>query len=821
MNNQITQYQNRLFYKLFATLPSIKKVKDFNMGSNFDFEVNSFYHIRNKDFWFAKSENEDKYLFLFGILDKPLINICGNDTCLIIDFDKNIQFNSDCLGLFSIKNFHINILINFKLLKEKYPYIDTNFEISNFKSHDNSLDLEVINLGSLDDDFIDNLEKLIKECNIAKSKEGDEITSSKESTSQKIKRSHDNCEICSKDKSAYKIDSNLNNLKKVKPDLCGVCLEKIVVSEFCTKLTPLLKGNMVKDLNIAKEKFGNDHVFEIGLKLLEKYKIIQYIGVKKLFFTIDADSYLIRKYIKYSDKNNLLIDNIVKNNDSKSKNKSAIEETTVGVDSQDNDLKEQIDADNQSKSPKLIKTDSFGNKNSINQMNIILEDLSSGKSEDEAISHANVSKSTYAYWINRGKQDFGEIYVQFYNYVNEFKSLSSSEKLKKENILVNKGFYEPILEEYKFSLDSMNKSGIAWVSKNGIKWYYSRNINGKTIKLGAHTLPELYGKVKDQNLIWGISDYDKAKEFIDFPDDFEIPVMEIEEVSTSIDSGIYAPLGEEYESSFSSMNKSGIAWVNKIGNKFYYAKSVSGRSIRISADNVYELYNKVEHANQIWGIRDYGRAGKFIDFPDDFKIPTKQENEEKNDVVSNNKINESIYAPLSRDQLSKFNPNPNNKSGIAWVSKVGKNWSYKRQRNGKIIQITDPSIIKLHEKVISNNQVWGILDLEKARKVIESESIVEQDFEYINKTKSSIGKVSVTYIETSRNKFEILIKGIVKNKDLIDILIRFDLFKENIKRIITNSHNNESDIFIELELNKYSLPSFEEKIEEFGWKINK
>lgn len=50
MNNQITQYQNRLFYKLFATLPSIKKVKDFNMGSNFDFEVNSFYHIRNKDF---------------------------------------------------------------------------------------------------------------------------------------------------------------------------------------------------------------------------------------------------------------------------------------------------------------------------------------------------------------------------------------------------------------------------------------------------------------------------------------------------------------------------------------------------------------------------------------------------------------------------------------------------------------------------------------------------------------------------------------------------------------------------------------------------
>ena len=834
-NQQIKQYQNRLFYKLFATLPGVKKANEFNKESNFDFEVNNFYFFKNKDFWFTRSEKEDKYLFLFGVRDKPLKNISGNDVCLIIDFDKNIQFNNDCLGLFSIKNSQIHILINFELLKEKYPYFNTNLKITNIKSFDDSLDLQVIDLGNLDDDvFIDNLEKLINECSIRKSSK--EV---KEPASQKIKNDSDMCELCSKKKSDYKIDSNLNNLKNLKPELCGRCIEKIVVSEFYTKITPLLKGNMVKDITIAKEKFGNDRVFEIGLKLLEKYKVIQYIGVKKLFFTLETDSYLIKKYIKYSDKDNLLIDNIIKDNKSKPK-KEATGETGSNVDSKGSVPKEQMDTDEKPQIPRLIKTDVFGNRITINQMNIVLEDLANGKSEGEAIAHANVSKSTYDYWINRGKQDFGELYVQFYNYVNEFKSEEQEPDVNQnpeenKNIGTGNGMYEPILDEYKMSLDSVDKTGIAWVNKNGIKWYYSRNINGKTVRLSAHTIPELYEKVVDKNLIWGIRDYDKAKEFIDFPDDFEIPVNGAEEgldkvdlgiyaplaeeyensfsstnksgiawvnhignrwiysriingnnmrfvgenvyelytkvkesnqiwgirdydkakefidfpddfeiplkpsvgdsdndIDVEIDPGIYAPLAKEYEKSFSSMNKSGIAWVTAIGNKWYYAKSVNGKNVRISGENIYKLYEKVKKSNQIWGIRDYDKAKELIDIPDDFEILIKQETEE-DEIVSDNGVDESIYAPLSRDKLSKFNPNPSNKSGIAWVSKIGNNWIYKRQRNGKTVMITDPSIVKLHEKVIKNNQIWGIIDIEKARKVIESDSFEELDSEIPNK----------------------------------------------------------------------------------------
>lgn len=655
MYNQIKECQLRLFNKLFATLPNIKKTNGFNSKSDFDFKINHFFYFKNKDFWFANDEKEDKYYFLFGLKDKPISNISEDDVCLIIDFDKNIKFNGSCLGLFGLKNSEIHILINNELLNERYPNINTSdLNICNFNSFHNSVSLEIIDLGDLNLDFIDNIEKLIK-------------------------------------------------ASSIRPQI-----------------------------------------------------------------------------------------------------------------------------------PRVTKTDSLGNKVIINQMNIIIEDLVNGKTEDEAIRHAMVSKSTYKYWINRGNQEFGEIYVQFYKYINEIKSgkyeLDNVEEvndnsIRKERSLMELGIYEPLLEEYEDLLSSKDQTGIAWVEKIGDRWIYSRNINGKTIILNANTIYDLYEKVMDNDLIWGIRDYDRAKKFIDFPVDFEIPlkpqvVEDDADINIEADSGIYAPLPIEYESSFNSVNQTGIAWVNQVGSKFYYSKVIGGKNIRLSGKNVYELYEKVKSANQIWGVRDYSKASKHINIPKHFEIPKKQENEN----ILDSEINESIYTPLSKDNLSKFNPNPNNKSGIAWVNKIGNKWFYQRQRNGKTVRISDSNIIGLHEKVINNNQIWGIIDIDKARKAIETNSIDDKQFSKLQKTDTSIktnSKVTVSYIEKSRNEFEILIKGLIKNKDLMVVLIRLDLFKENIKRIISTSINDELDIFIELKINKKALPTFEEQIRDLGWKINK
>lgn len=807
MNDQINQYQQRLFYKLFATLPSVRKADGFSNDLNFDCVIDSFYYFKNKDFWFTRDKQKDKFLYLFGLKNKPVKDISGKDACLILDFDKNIQFNENSLGLFSIKSSEIHILINYNILKERYPYINTsNFKITNFKSFDSSIDLEVIDLGNLDS-FIGNIEKLINAAYMIKSQN--------DNNPEKIKEYSDACKICSKKKSNFKLDSNLNNLKKSKPELCGKCIEKIVASEFYTKLTPLLKGNNSDEIKFAKEKFGNDQQFEIGLKLLEKYKIIQYIGIKKLFYTLDKNSYLVKKYIKYSDKNNLLIDNIKLDKFDKSP------EETGDDNFQENKIKKQM---------KIVKTDSFGNKNTIDQMNRILEDLSKGKSEEETIKNANISKNTYNYWINRGKQEFGEIYVQFYQYVNEIKSeLDEPMAIDKDDkpndnkeSIVDNGIYEPLIAEYEELFNSMNQTGIAWVNQNGSAWVYSRNINGKIVDLTANTITELYKKVINNNLIWGIRDYELAKKFIDFPDDFEIPskpqVRKHDvDVEIELDSGIYSPLPEEYEQSFTSMNNSGIAWVNQIGSKLYYVKSVNGRNIRLSGDNIYDLYEKVKKANQIWGIRDYSRANQYIKIPKDFEIPKKQ----KKEIIQDTEIDESIYDPLPLDQLSKFNPNPNNKTGIAWVNKVGNTWHYQRQKNGKSVRISDSDIVKLHKKVIDNGQIWGIIDIDKAHKVIKTNSIDdEKPSKPVKQVKTS--KVTVNYIGKSINKIEIFIKGIIKNKDLVDILVRLDLFKGNINRIITTSPNKEEyEIFIELEINKKLIDLFEEKIKDLGWKINK
>ena len=985
MNEKINQCQQRLFNKLFVTLPGVRNAKNFNKGSKLDLKITNFYCFKNKDFWFTKSENDNAYLFLFGIKDKPLKDIRAKDTCLILDFDKNIQFNKRCLGLFGIENSQIQILINYELLKERYPNIDVDgFKISYFKAIDDSSELKVINLGYLNEDFIVNLDKLINAASNRKSQN--------KSTSQKIKKDNTFCEICSKEKNNFKIDSKLNNLKSIRPELCGRCIEKIVVSEFYTKVTPLLKSNLIEELDIAKEKFGNDYMFDIGLKLLEKYGVIQFIGVKKLFFTIDTSSYLVKKYLKYSDKNNLLMDNIRINN-SKSKNKPSkdrsIKEKINKDNSQVNTTKKQMEIvinairdgksredaaklaniplykivhwynegrqgtkpeninffnelrelENNKKSnglkrnlnelnrnnsennkikleiPSLIKFDSFGNKNTITQMNNILKDLANGKSEAEAIKDANVSEETYKYWINRGKQDFGKLYVQFYNYVNQLKSddPQSIENLDEDEVLVDNGIYEPLLEEYEDSFTFNNNSGIAWVNKTGSKWYYSRKFNGKIIKLSAYTIPELYNQVINQDLIWGIIDYDKAKNFIDIPEDFEIPKKETDvglskfdqeiyaplpaeylnsfsstnksgiawvsrigkkwiytkringktvkfddddiyglfvkvknanqiwgirdydkaklfidipddfevplnpqvdepAVNVDVDSGIYAPLPEEYENSFSSMNKSGIAWTNQIGKKWIYTKRINGKTVKFDDDDIYGLYVKVKNANQIWGIRDYDKAKLVIDIPDDFKIPLKPQVEEP---APSNSFD--ILDPLPEKYLSSFNPSQKNRTGIAWVNKIGNRWVYQRKVNGVKINFDDKDICNLHKIVIKNNQIWGILDFDKAMPIIESNKLESE----VSKPQISTNyNVIVNYIEKPMGEVDIIIKGVIKSKDLIFILNKFELFKEDIKRIITTSLNNEVDMFIELEIKKSLKNKFEEEIRDLGWKIN-
>ena len=163
MNEKITKFQSRLFAKLFSTNPTVIRFSKSTNKLNLDKPITHFYSMKNEPFWYAKGEKGNKIVYIFSIKNKPLKDITQDDATLILDFDKDNQFNNTALGLFNIKNFKIHVLINYNILKKRYPYFKTDsFKIKRLKSLQNDTEFKVIDLGALNEEFIENLEKLIK-----------------------------------------------------------------------------------------------------------------------------------------------------------------------------------------------------------------------------------------------------------------------------------------------------------------------------------------------------------------------------------------------------------------------------------------------------------------------------------------------------------------------------------------------------------------------------------------------------------------------------------------------------------------------------------
>ena len=80
MINQINRYQQKLFNKLFVTLPGVWKLNDVENNLNLNIEIKHFYASKTKNFWFTKGETNDKYIYMFGIKDKSLKSIRIGDT---------------------------------------------------------------------------------------------------------------------------------------------------------------------------------------------------------------------------------------------------------------------------------------------------------------------------------------------------------------------------------------------------------------------------------------------------------------------------------------------------------------------------------------------------------------------------------------------------------------------------------------------------------------------------------------------------------------------------------------------------------------------
>ncbi|WP_305557530.1 hypothetical protein [Methanobrevibacter sp. V74] len=299
------------------------------------------------------------------------------------------------------------------------------------------------------------------------------------------------------------------------------------------------------------------------------------------------------------------------------------------------------------------------------------------------------------------------------------KTLGKKPKIPKK--VINKDILSPLSYELenKFKKNSRGTStGFAWVNKTGKKYSYTRVINRKHINISEETIEKLHEKVISENLEWGVRDLTKAKQTLNQKIETK-PINGSKTIDEVPAEDILSPLPKQFEDSFKSnkVNKTGIAWVNKTSRYWSYSRIIDGKPIKIKDSDIEKLHQKVIAQNLTWGIRDFEKANKII-----ITTPSSENESNSNDEDCTKNKNRNIFSPLPRKYKTSIR-NMNKTTGIAWVRKTGNEWKYIRTiNNNESIVLSDENIINLYNKVMESNLIWGVTDLNKAKKVINRET---------------------------------------------------------------------------------------------------
>ena len=489
----------------------------------------------------------------------------------------------------------------------------------------------------------------------------------------------------------------------------------------------------------------------------------------------------------------------------------------------------------------------------IKTMNEFIELLIKGNTIKNTCEKIDLPYETYKIWIKKGINKLDEIYIDFYNELKRIAELKNNiENTLKESFAKNEIL--DMIPEKDVKKIPKNDTGFAWVEKTNRKWIYKKNKDEKHVKYSHNDIYKLFNIIINSNEKWGVIDIKKAENSLKNPiiknihnyqtvefdnknnkfkyvkmdnnlnqlnnasnennekkhdDENNKTIQNDNEKSSEINyENILKPLPEEIEKKlrkYSKGNKSGFAWVNQIGDQWIYTRKIDKNIIKITDENIYILYEKVIKNNYEWGVRNIIKAKKSLE------PYSRPENNIK--IIKPNTEEYDILIPLPEKYEFLFKSTKMNKSGFAWVNKTGNVWSYSRNINGKFIKISDENIFNLHEKIISQNLVWGVRDILKAKETIKNEK-------HKQKKEDIESEVTVNYLTNEENDVNITIKGTISDNGLFIILSKLKIFEDNIKRILTNKINNKIEIIIELNLEIELLNKFEKEIRNLGWTIN-
>lgn len=164
--------------------------------------------------------------------------------------------------------------------------------------------------------------------------------------------------------------------------------------------------------------------------------------------------------------------------------------------------------------------------------------------------------------------------------------------------------------------------------------------NGKTLEQAAKLVEK--GKYEKTIINWYKAGKSGDKNHVQFYKECQ------KYLKPPINTNIFAPLPKEWKEHFKKlpMNKTGIAWVNKAGSNWVYARQDNSKTIKISDPNIRNLHKKVIKAGNIWGIRDMTLAKTVINtnqLPRPVKNPPKQTSNKNKVTVRYDRLNEKEF----------------------------------------------------------------------------------------------------------------------------------------------------------------------------------
>ncbi|WP_296846687.1 hypothetical protein [uncultured Methanobrevibacter sp.] len=681
--NKVNPNINKFFNKLYLSFQNIITIdKSLILTEEEHKKISFVYCNNNKTKWFAKTENNDENLFLFGKVKDDL----PKPALLVLTFDKISVYSPNCSGIINSKQIYINV----QYFIDNYPNFKTELTETTIdvfvNGHATSID--VIKLGEYSEDIeelINNLDILLDELEnyqpIEKPKKAP-MSSENESQSINNKNTKEHCEICGK------------QLKRREKILCKKCSKKRHAANILTKLLTHTKPNIpftkkdlkevylereindfiwsLQDFNLIKQR-NNEYWLveqEILDEFIEKYSFLKEpqdkevkqenqkqlnkscsickktLPISKFYKskkTSDGFEDYCKKckgyvtaasYLKYlldfvQPGGKFKIDDLRSNYDDKMDLKGIIwklqEFDLISYD-EDN---EEYCLENQETcqnfldeyyingsitiKTKVEKTKEFTKKE---QMDIVIENIKNGKTDKEAAKNAGITLYKITYWFNEGKNNSSNETVDFYkryieakkeakmNSFNHFyviQSYSHKQDLTIADTL-RKQQMENVLKEIGSGSSLKTAAFNSSITYETLQYWYKR---------GKQNFGEEYNEFYEKiNILQSPIEAPKV-------DDDHKPETEKDSQTNDRTGHILDPLPKEYEDTFKSSknNKTGFAWVNKVGNQWFYSRNVDGQPVKFSNYDIYKLYEEVLENNMIWGVRDLVKARQSLKEP--------------------------------------------------------------------------------------------------------------------------------------------------------------------------------------------------------------